>query len=115
MLWNSDSVLTSVSTSLWRGPDICLILAEGAQKCALACVSPHAQLLPSGATCGGDELGLVGIWMLYPYGKKQCVTCTAVEMQVSGAVDLLLLHPFRLPGNPEASGCLGLAALLYLW
>lgn len=58
MLQKSDSILTSGSTNLWKGPDICLILSEGAQKCALACVSPHAQLLPSGAAHGGDGLGV---------------------------------------------------------
>lgn len=101
MLWNSESILTSVSTSLWKGPDICLILSEGAQKCALVFLSPHAQLLPGGATCGRDGLGLVGIWMPYPYGEKQCVICASAKRQVSGAVNLLLLHPFRLPGNPS--------------
>lgn len=54
--------------------------------------------------------------MLYPYGKKQCVICTADKKQHSGVVNLLLLHSFRLLGNQEASGCsLGLAALLYHW
>lgn len=116
MLQSSETILTSVSSSLWKGPDICLILSEGAQECALACVPPHAQLLPTGATCGGDGLGLVGVWMPYPYGKEQYVICTPAKRQVSGAMNLLLLHPFRLPGNPETSGCsLGLAALLHLW
>lgn len=54
--------------------------------------------------------------MLFPYGKKQCVICTAVKRQVSGAGHLLLLRPFRLPGSPEAPGCsLSLVALLHLW
>lgn len=54
--------------------------------------------------------------MLYPYGKKQGVICTAAKRQVSGAVNLVLLHLFRLAGNPEAPGCsLGLAALVHLW
>lgn len=73
----------------------------------------HAQLLPSGAASGRDGLGLVRLWMPYPYGRKQCVTHISAKRQVSEAVNLLLLHPTAFREPRSFSGCSLVSAALF--
>lgn len=64
MLQNSKSILTSVSVSLWKDPEIYLLLSEDTQKCAFAMCANlsvclgfvvHIQLLPGRAASGRDR------------------------------------------------------------
>lgn len=64
MLQNSKSILTSVSVSLWKDPEIYLLLSEDTRKCTFAMCANlsvclgfvvHIQLLPGRAASGRDR------------------------------------------------------------
>lgn len=97
MLQNSKSVLTSVSVSLWKDPEIYLLPSEDTRKCTLAMCANlsvylgfvHIQLLPGGAASGRNRS--VGKMDAIFYRKKWWMTCTSAKRQVGGAVNVLLL------------------------
>lgn len=124
MLQKGKSLLTSVNTSPWKDPEICLFLSEQKQKCTRACVLTHRYLLvllflcscyPGEVCLEKTELGLLGKRIPYPYGKKAVDNWYFSQKAGQRAVNLLLLHPtaLRLPANPEAAQVVVWVCLLY--